>query len=100
MFTIKTAHPKAARSSISFAALLTSLTIAREWENGTMEQLLSTPVRPAELVLGKLLAYFAIGIADMLVCIVVGVFIFQVPMRGNLAFLFLSSCIFLFGALC
>ena len=52
------------------AGLLTSLTIAREWETGTMEQLLSTPVRPSELVLGKLSAYFALGITDMLICLV------------------------------
>jgi len=81
------------------ASMLSSLCIAREWENGTMEQLLSTPVRPRELALGKLLAYFTLGITDMLISIVVGVFIFQVPFRGNVAFLFLSSCLFLFGAL-
>jgi ABC-2 type transport system permease protein len=81
------------------AAMLSSLTIAREWENGTMEQLLSTPVRPGELVLGKLLAYFALGLADMFISIVVGVFIFQVPFRGNALFLFFTSCLFLFGAL-
>ena len=46
------------------AALLTSLTIAREWEMGTMEQLLSTPLRPAEMVLGKMFAYFVVGVAD------------------------------------
>jgi ABC-2 type transport system permease protein len=81
------------------ASMLSSLTIAREWENGTMEQLLSTPVRPRELVLGKLLAYFALGITDMIICIVVGVFIFQVPFRGSVWFLFFTSCLFLFGAL-
>jgi ABC-2 type transport system permease protein len=81
------------------AAMLSSLTIAREWENGTMEQLLSTPVRPRELVLGKLLAYFALGITDMVICIIVGVFIFQVPFRGSVWFLFFTSCLFLFGAL-
>ena len=81
------------------ASMLSSLTIAREWENGTMEQLLSTPVRPNELVLGKLLAYFTIGIADMLIAIVVGVFAFQVPFRGNVAFLMLTSCLFLLGAI-
>ena len=81
------------------ASMLSSLTIAREWENGTMEQLLSTPVRPGELVLGKLLAYFALGITDMLISIVVGVFIFQVPLRGSVLLLFASSCLFLFGAL-
>ncbi len=57
------------------AALLTSLTIAREWENGTMEQLLSTPLRPAEIVLGKLLAFFTVGITDLAICIVVAVFL-------------------------
>lgn len=81
------------------ASMLSSLTIAREWENGTMEQLLSTPVRPRELVLGKLLAYFALGIVDMIISIVVGVFIFQVPLRGSVLLLFFASCLFLFGAL-
>ena len=82
------------------AAQLTSLTIAREWEMGTMEQLLSTPLRPAELVLGKLTAFFALGLIDMVVSVVVGVFIFRVPLRGNAFFLFFTACIFLFGALC
>ncbi len=82
------------------AALITSLTIAREWEMGTMEQLLSTPLRPAEVVLGKLAAFFALGFIDMLMAIGVGVFVFRVPMRGNPLLLILSSCIFLFGALC
>lgn len=81
------------------ASMLSSLTIAREWENGTMEQLLSTPVRPRELVLGKLLAYFALGLADMIIALVVGVFAFQVPFRGNVAFLMFTSCLFLLGAL-
>jgi ABC-2 type transport system permease protein len=82
------------------AALLTSLTIAREWEMGTMEQLLSTPVRPQEIVLGKMLAYFALGIADMIIAIVVGVTIFRVPMRGSYMFLVCTACVFLVGALC
>ena len=81
------------------ASMLSSLTIAREWENGTMEQLLSTPVRPGELVLGKLLAYFLLGVADILIAIVVGVFAFQVPFRGNVVFLMFTSCLFLLGAL-
>ncbi|MBZ5606949.1 MAG: ABC transporter permease [Acidobacteriia bacterium] len=81
------------------ASMLSSLTIAREWENGTMEQLLSTPVRPRELVLGKLLAYFLLGLTDILICLIVSVFIFQVPFRGNVLFLFFSCCLFLFGAL-
>src|SRR5262249_17750680 len=82
------------------AALLTSLTIAREWENGTMEELLSTPVRPSELVLGKLSAYFALGLADMLTAVFAGVFIFDVPLRGSFLLLMASAFVFLFGALC
>jgi ABC-2 type transport system permease protein len=81
------------------ASLLTSLTIAREWETGTMEQLLSTPVRPAELVLGKLTAYFTLGMADMVICLVIGVLVFDVPMKGSVLLLLFSSCLFLFGAL-
>ena len=82
------------------AALLTSLTIAREWEMGTMEQILSTPLRPAEMVLGKMLAYFAVGLADAAIAFVVGIFVFQVPFRGSLLLLAVSICLFLFGALC
>lgn len=82
------------------AALLTSLTIAREWEMGTMEPLLSTPLRPPELVLGKMAAFFAIGLIDTLICIGVGTLIFDVPLRGNPLFLLLTSCIFIFGSLC
>lgn len=81
------------------AANLGSLTIAREWENGTMEQLLSTPARPAELALGKLSAYFVVGSADMLIALVVGVFVFSVPLKGSVLLLMVSSSIFLFGAL-
>jgi len=81
------------------SAMLTSLTIAREWENGSMEQLLSTPVRAHEIVLGKMLAYFALGITDTIVAICVGVFLFGVPLRGNPLLVLLTSCIFLVGAL-
>jgi ABC-2 type transport system permease protein len=82
------------------AALLTSLTVAREWEPGTMEQLLSTPLRPAEIILGKLSAFFTLGFTDMLICVLVGVFVFHVPFRGSVWFLLFSSFLFLFGALC
>ncbi|RPJ57606.1 MAG: ABC transporter permease [Acidobacteria bacterium] len=81
-------------------ALLTSLTIAREWEMGTMEQLLSTPLRPAELVLGKMAAFFLIGFIDTVVAVGVGVFIFGVPFRGNALFLISTVTVFLFGVLC
>jgi ABC-2 type transport system permease protein len=81
------------------AANLGSLTIAREWENGTMEQLLSTPARPSEIALGKLSAYFVVGAADMLIALVIGIFVFNVPMKGSLLLLLTASAIFLFGAL-
>ena len=81
------------------AALLTSLTIAREWEMGTMEQILSTPLRPAEMVLGKMSAYFVVGLADATIALLVGVFVFEVPFRGSLPLLAVSTCVFLFGAL-
>ncbi len=81
------------------AALLTSLTLAREWETGTMEQLLSTPLRPAELVLGKMLAYFALGLTDAVTAAAAGVLIFGVPLRGSALLFLLSSCVFLTGAL-
>jgi ABC-2 type transport system permease protein len=81
-------------------SLLTSLTIAREWESGTMEQLLSTPLRPAELILGKMLAFFALGFIDMLVSVGVGVLVFGVPLRGNPLLLIGATCVFLFGSLC
>ncbi|MBL8216262.1 MAG: ABC transporter permease [Bryobacterales bacterium] len=80
-------------------AMLTSLSIAREWENGTMEELLSTPVRPAELALGKLGAYFVLGFVDMVTAVLAGVFVFGVPLRGSLPLLFVSGFTFLFGAL-
>lgn len=81
------------------AANLGSLTIAREWENGTMEQLLSTPARPAELALGKLSAYFVVGTADLLIALTIGVFVFDVPLKGSVLLLLVSSAVFLFGAL-
>jgi ABC-2 type transport system permease protein len=85
---------------MTIASLLTSLTIAREWEMGTMEQLISTPLRPSELVLGKMSAFFALGCLDTVLAILAGVFVFGVPLRGNLVILSISSGIFLFGALC
>jgi ABC-2 type transport system permease protein len=81
------------------AALLTSLTIAREWETGTMEQLISTPLRGPELILGKLIPYFTIGILDLILSVLVGEFIFDIPLRGSLPLLFGMSVVFLVGAL-
>jgi ABC-2 type transport system permease protein len=81
------------------AALLTSLTFAREWERGTMEQLISTPVKPSELVLGKLMPYFLIGFIDMVISVLMAVFLFEVPLKGNVFILGVVSGVFLFGAL-
>ena len=76
-------------------AQLTSLTISREWERGTMELLVSTPVTPMELMLGKLLPYFAIGLLDAVFCLAFAVFWFEVPFRGTLLTLFLTTSLFL-----
>lgn len=81
------------------AAMLTSLTIAREWERGTMEQLAATPVSRVEVVLGKLLPYLGIGLADVVVCSLLGVLLFGVPFRGDAALLMVFSFLFLTGAL-
>ncbi|HEX9010631.1 MAG TPA: ABC transporter permease [Holophagaceae bacterium] len=81
------------------AALLTSLTVAREWETGTMEQLVSTPLRGTELILGKLVPYFTIGMVDMLLSVLAGRFLFGVPIRGSLLLLFGVSAVYLVGAL-
>ena len=81
------------------AAMLTSVTVAREWEMGTMEQLISTPLRVPELVVGKVIPYFAIGMADVALAVVMGHFVFDVPVRGNAALLFGMASIFLCGVL-
>lgn len=81
------------------ASLLTSLTIAREWETGTMEQLISTPVRGPELILGKLAPYFAIGILDTVLSMLAGYVLFEVPMRGSLLLLASMSLLYIIGGL-
>ena len=81
------------------AAMLTSLTIAREWERGTMEQLAATPVTRLEVVAGKLLPYLAIGLVDVAVATALGVWLFGVPLRGSLLLLAGLSLLFLSGAL-
>lgn len=76
-------------------AFLTSLTIAREWERGTMEQLVSTPVTPLEMMIGKLVPYFVIGMLDTALCAAVGIWWFEVPFRGTFTTLFGASALFL-----
>jgi ABC-2 type transport system permease protein len=84
---------------IVVAALLTSTTIAREWETGTMEQLISTPLRGPELIFGKIVPYFCIGMIDVALAVLMGHFIFDVKIVGNSALLFAMSSLFLTGAL-
>jgi ABC-2 type transport system permease protein len=80
------------------SALLTALTIAREWERGTMEQLAATPVHRLEVILGKLLPYLGIGFIDIILVAVVGGIVFAVPFRGNPVFLMVNAMLFLVGA--
>lgn len=80
-------------------ALLTSLTIAREWERGTMEGLISTPVKKLELIIGKLAPYFLLGLLDMLIGVTASKIIFDVPLRGSLAVLVFISSIFMVGSI-
>ena len=79
--------------------LLTALVVAREWERGTMEALMSTPVTNSELLIGKLIPYFFLGMVSLLLCLIFTVFLFQVPFRGSLLVLIIVSSIFLFSAL-
>ena len=76
-------------------AFLTSLTIAREWERGSMEQLISTPVTAMEIMLGKLAPYFVLGMFDVAVCAVIAISWFHVPFRGSYITLAVSSALFM-----
>ncbi|MDD5275933.1 MAG: ABC transporter permease [Methylovulum sp.] len=79
--------------------LLTSLVVAREWERGTMEALLASPVTRAELLLSKLLPYYALGIISLFLCVGVSVFILKVPFRGSLFALWVIGSLFLTSSL-
>ena len=80
-------------------ALLTSLVVAREWERGTMEALLATPVTRTELLLSKILPYYLLGIASMLLSTIASVWILGVPFRGSIWLLLLFTSLFLGSAL-
>lgn len=80
-------------------AILTSLVVAREWERGTMEALLSTEVTRGELLLCKLIPYYFLGMLAMLLCMLVSVFVLGVPYRGSLLVLFLITSLFLLSTL-
>jgi ABC-2 type transport system permease protein len=81
------------------AVLLTALTIAGEWERGSMEQLFASPVGRLEIVVGKLLPYLAIGMVQILLVLAVGATVFDVPVRGNPALVMLAGFLFLAGML-
>jgi len=80
-------------------ALLTALVVAREWERGTMESLLATPIGVRELLLGKFIPYFCLGMGGLLLSVAMAVWLFDVPLRGSLPVLLGASALFLFVAL-
>jgi len=79
--------------------LLTGQVIVREWEKGTMELLISTPVKKGELIIGKLFPYFFLGLLDLLLAVYMGRWVFQVPFRGSMILLLGLSCIYILVAL-
>jgi ABC-2 type transport system permease protein len=79
--------------------LLTALVVAREWERGTMEAMMATPVTAFELLAGKILPYFVLAMSSMTLCVAVAVFIFGVPFRGSILALYAISAAFLLPAL-
>lgn len=79
--------------------LLTALTVAREWENGSMELLLSTPVKPLEIIIGKLIPYTVIGLAGVLLVVLVAILGFGLPFAGNIFLFGIGSLIFLIACL-
>lgn len=79
--------------------LLTSLTVSKEWENGSMELLLSTPVKPIEIILGKMLPYLFIGLFALFLVLIVALFFFEIPFTGNILVFVVASIIFLVSCL-
>ena len=80
-------------------ALLTALVMAREWERGTLEALFVTPVRTDEILLGKTIPYFVLGVIGLVLCLVAAKFLFHVPFRGSLVVLTGASMLYLLVAL-
>ena len=79
--------------------ILTSFSIVREWEIGTMEQLIVTPLRPTELIVGKTLPFFLVGMIDLTLIFLVGTLWFQTPFQGNILLLAFSAVLYLINAL-
>ncbi len=80
-------------------ALLTAMVVAREWERGTMEALMVTPVQVREIILGKIIPYFIMGMGGMTLSVIMATWLFLVPLRGSLWVLFAGSSLFLVTAL-
>ncbi len=80
-------------------ALLTALLMAREWERGTMEALMVTPVSMLEVLVGKIFPYFLLGMGGLALSVAMGVWLFEVPLRGSIAVLLMGSSLFLLTAL-
>jgi ABC-2 type transport system permease protein len=79
--------------------LLTSIAVIKEKEAGTIEQLIVTPLKPVELIVGKTIPYIIISLTQMVVVTIIAVFWFQVPLSGSLVLLFFATCIFLLSTL-
>ena len=79
--------------------LLTALVVAREWERGTLEALMATPVSMGEFLATKILPYFVLGLGSMTLCVIVAVFLFGVPFRGSIVALYALGAAFLMPAL-
>jgi len=84
---------------VIIGALLTALVVAREWERGTMEALFATPVRLTELILGKLIPYFVLGMCTITICTFLAIFVFSVPFRGSFFALYLASTLYMIASL-
>jgi len=84
---------------MAICSLMTAMSVSKEKETGTLEQLISTPITSGELLLGKLVPYVVVGFVDMILVVGAGVFIFGVPFRGSYLVLFLTALIFLVGTL-
>jgi len=84
---------------MAICSVMTALSVSKEKETGTLEQLISTPITSLELLLGKLLPYLAVGLVDLALVVGAAVLIFDVPFRGSYINLFITSLIFLIGSL-
>ena len=80
--------------------MLTGLVIAREWERGTMEALLATPISPWALLLSKIIPYFVLGAFGWMLCMIAAVWVYHIPIRGGLGLITLSSALYLLVSLC